>query len=198
MSKMWSFLRKIFRRKENNYWSRDMLSWPCPEEVNICTELSGGLGWSLPCYNTNQHIIIVREEISLNLPEQQDDTVEGNGDRALCSLETRRYQKRVWFWRSLVRGCYSVFSLTWPAFMQMYWNKRKRLHKKRVQLPEDWFRTPTLPPWRNVKTLYWIKRTGRRNNASVVEGHFQTLKSLHVLLFILQVEYKRSSYYKPW
>ena len=44
---------------------------------------------------TNQHIIIVREEISLNLPEQQDDTVEGNGDRALCSLETRRYQKRV-------------------------------------------------------------------------------------------------------
>ena len=23
--------------------------------------------------------------------------------------------------------------------MQIYWNKRKRLHKKRVQLPEDWF-----------------------------------------------------------
>ena len=175
--------------------------------MNICTELSSGLGRRWPCYNTNQHIIIVREEISLNLPKQQDDTVEGNGDRALCSLEIRRYQKRVWFWRSLVRGCYRVFSLTWPAFMQIYWNKRKRLHKKRVQLPEDWFGTPTWPPfycfgtpiwppWRHVKTLYWIKRTGRRNNASVVEGHFQTLKSLHVLLFILQVEYKRSSYYK--
>ena len=27
-----------------------------------------------------------------------------------------------------------VFSLTWPASMQIYWNKRKRLHKKRVQL----------------------------------------------------------------
>ena len=60
---------------------------------------------------------------------------------------------------------YRVFSLTWPASMQIYWNKRKRLHKKRVQLPQDWFRTPTwrpshcfgtpiCPPWRHVKTLY--------------------------------------------
>ena len=60
---------------------------------------------------------------------------------------------------------YWVFSLTWPAFMQMYWNKKKRLHKKRVQLPQDWFGTPTWPPfhcfgtprwppWRHVKTLY--------------------------------------------
>ena len=43
------------------------------------------------------------------------------------------------------------------------WNKRKRLHKKRVQLPQDWFGTQTwLPfhcfgtqiwqPWRHVKT----------------------------------------------
>ena len=58
-----------------------------------------------------------------------------------------------------------VFSLTWPASMQIYWNKRKRLRKKRVQLPEDWFGTPTWPPfhcfgtpiwppWRHVKTLY--------------------------------------------
>ena len=40
-----------------------------------------------------------------------------------------------------------VFSLTWPASMQISWNKRKRLHKKRVQLPEDWFGTPTWPPF---------------------------------------------------
>ena len=49
--------------------------------------------------------------------------------------------------------------------MQIYWNKRKRLHKKRVQLPRDrfgrptWppfhcFRTPIWPPWRHMKTLY--------------------------------------------
>ena len=60
---------------------------------------------------------------------------------------------------------YRVFSLTWPASMQMFWNKRNHLHKKRVHLPQDWFGTPTWPPfhcfgtpiwptWRHVKTLY--------------------------------------------
>ena len=60
---------------------------------------------------------------------------------------------------------YRVFSLTWPASMQISCNKRKRLHKKRVRLPQDWFGTPTWPPfhcfgtpiwppWRHVKTLY--------------------------------------------
>ena len=58
-----------------------------------------------------------------------------------------------------------MFPLTWPASIQIYWNKRKRLHKKRVQLLQDWFGTPTWPPihcfwtptwppWRHVKTLY--------------------------------------------
>ena len=32
-------------------------------------------------------------------------------------------------------GLFIVFSLTLPASMQIYWNKRKRLHKRRVQLP---------------------------------------------------------------
>ena len=27
---------------------------------------------------------------------------------------------------------YRAFSLTWPAAMQIYWNKRKFLHKKKV------------------------------------------------------------------
>ena len=31
-----------------------------------------------------------------------------------------------------VRAFYRVFSLTWPASMQVYCNQRKRLHKKRV------------------------------------------------------------------
>ena len=51
-------------------------------------------------------------------------------------------------------SAYRVFSLTWPAFIQIYCNKRKRLHKKRVQLPQDLFGTPIWPPWRHVKTLY--------------------------------------------
>ena len=50
---------------------------------------------------------------------------------------------------------YSVFSLTWPASMQTYWNKRKRLHKKRVQLPEDWFGTQTWPPFHPFGTQIW-------------------------------------------
>ena len=47
-------------------------------------------------------------------------------------------KKRTYIFENLNR----VFSLTWPASMQIDWNKRKRLHKKRVQLPQDWFGTP--------------------------------------------------------
>ena len=47
------------------------------------------------------------------------------------------------------------FSLTWPASMQIYWNRRNRLHKKRVQLPQDWFGTPIWPPWRHVVLCDW-------------------------------------------
>ena len=43
--------------------------------------------------------------------------------------------------------------------MQIYWNKRKHLHKKRVQLPQDWFGTPTWSPWRHVETLYCFRRS---------------------------------------
>ena len=49
---------------------------------------------------------------------------------------------------------YRAFSPTWPASMQIYWSKRKLLHKKRVQLPEDILGTPMWPPRRHVKTLY--------------------------------------------
>ena len=38
---------------------------------------------------------------------------------------------------------YRAFSLTWPECMLIYWNKRKHLHEKRVQLPEDFLGTPT-------------------------------------------------------
>ena len=55
--------------------------------------------------------------------------------------------------------------------MQIYWNKRERFHKKRVQLPEDWFGTPTWspfycfgkplwPPGRYVETLYSLQDVG--------------------------------------
>ena len=54
--------------------------------------------------------------------------------------------------------------------MQIYWNRRNCLHKKRVQLPQDWlgtltwppfhwFGTSIWPPWRHVKTLYKVFRS---------------------------------------
>ena len=77
-----------------------------------------------------------------------------------------------------------MFSLTWPASTQIYWNKRKQLNKKRVELPQDWFGTPTWPPfhcfgtsiwppWRHVKTLCWpLTITGIRSPHWVVCGNF--------------------------
>ena len=37
--------------------------------------------------------------------------------------------------------------------MQIYWNKRERLHKKRVQLPKDFLGTPTWPPFHCFGTI---------------------------------------------
>ena len=54
-----------------------------------------------------------------------------------------------------VKRLYRVFSLMWPASVQIYWNERKRLHKKRVQLPEDCFGTPTWPPFHCFGTPTW-------------------------------------------
>ena len=48
-----------------------------------------------------------------------------------------------------------AFSLAWPASMQIYWNKRKCLHLKRVQLPQDWLGTPTWPPFHCFGTPKW-------------------------------------------
>ena len=58
-------------------------------------------------------------------------------------------------WVKIICRTYRVFSLTWPASMQIYGNKRKRLHKKRVQLPQDWLRTPIWPPFYCCGTPIW-------------------------------------------
>ena len=51
---------------------------------------------------------------------------------------------------------YRSFSLTWPATMQIYWDKNKFVHKKRVQLPQDWFGTPTWPSFHCFGTPIWL------------------------------------------
>ena len=50
---------------------------------------------------------------------------------------------------------YRAFSLTWPASMLIYWNKRMHLHEKRVQLPEDFLGIPTWPPFHCFGTPIW-------------------------------------------
>ena len=101
---------------------------------------------------------------------------------------------------------YRVFSLTWPASMKIYWNKRKCLHKKRVQLPEDWFGTPTWPPfycfgtpiwppWRHVKTLYFqfypywplVIPPRRPSRPSKLSGKPKSLLTLLLCYFGLQL-----------
>ena len=50
---------------------------------------------------------------------------------------------------------YKAFSLTLPASMLIYWDKRKHLHEKRVQLLEDFLGTPTWPPFHCFRTPIW-------------------------------------------
>ena len=49
----------------------------------------------------------------------------------------------------------------------IYLNYRKHLHKKRIQLLQDWFGTPKWPPWRRVKTFYHVSPSARHTR-----GHF--------------------------
>ena len=50
---------------------------------------------------------------------------------------------------------YGAFSLTWPASMLIYWNKRKFLGKKIVQFPQGCLGTPTWPPYHCFGTPIW-------------------------------------------
>ena len=58
------------------------------------------------------------------------------------------------FWGATKVYCWAL-SLTWPVSMQIYGNVRKRLHKKRGQLPQDWSATPTWPPCYCFGTPIW-------------------------------------------
>ena len=51
---------------------------------------------------------------------------------------------------------YRAHLLTSPAAMQIYWNKRKCLHKKRVELPQDWFGKPRWPLFHCFATPIWL------------------------------------------
>ena len=72
---------------------------------------------------------------------------------ALCETKkTTKVNFEKLLGQQVLKNHYRAYSLTWPASMQIYGNKRKFLHKKRVQLPQDLFGAPIWPPWRHVKT----------------------------------------------
>ena len=69
-----------------------------------------------------------------------------------------------------VRKQARAFSLTWPASMQIYYNKRNYLHKKRVQLPQDCFGTPTWPPFIVLENQYGRRDVSLRSRRLEVTG----------------------------
>ena len=50
----------------------------------------------------------------------------------------------------------SVFTHVASIYANLLEQKRKRQHKKRLQLPQDWFWTPTWPPFK----LFWDTNMG--------------------------------------
>ena len=56
---------------------------------------------------------------------------------------------------SIISHWYRAFTLTQPASMTLYWNKRKRLHNKRVHLTRDWLGKTTWPSFHCPRTLIW-------------------------------------------
>ena len=69
--------------------------------------------------------------------------------KRLCALETTDD-----FWLK-IKILNRAFSLTWPASMLIYWNKRKHLHEKRAELSEDFLGTPTWSPFHGFGTPIW-------------------------------------------
>ena len=52
-------------------------------------------------------------------------------------------EDRRWKEKPGMNTFYGLFRLTCRAAMQIYWNKGKCLHEKRIELPQDWLGTRT-------------------------------------------------------
>ena len=122
------------------------------------TKLSLGISWvkmvsSLTWLSPFWHLFRLWEAFQMEISLQSSSW---KLPKSSPGLYTHKGVKRWHEVKKLLIGC--------PVSMPINWNKRKRLHKKRVQLPQDWFGTqtwppfnffwtPIWPPWRHVKTL---------------------------------------------
>ena len=78
--------------------------------------------------------------------------------------ETYAYSKHpriLWIKNLLAEIClfntqeYRVFTQVASIYINLL-EQKTRLHKKRVQLPQDWFGTPTWPPFHCFGTPIWL------------------------------------------
>ena len=82
---------------------------------------------------------------------------------------------------------YTAFSLTWLAFMQIYWNKRKRLHKKKVSTPTGlvWYTNMA------AVSLFWNINMAAVTSWENALLHTRRVARQHVLLMnLLELSYQ--------
>ena len=63
--------------------------------------------------------------------------------------------------------------------------RRKRLHKKRVHLPQDWFGTPTWPPFHCFGTQIWPPWRHVKTHMIIIIPHF--FPSMHLAIYYILV-----------
>ena len=104
-------------------------------------------------------------------------------------VTNKEHYVMLWYFLEWSVILYRVFSLTWLASMQIYWNKRKRLHKKRVQLPEDWFGTNMA-----AVSLFWdtymAAVTSCENTLYLVLSVFSLAKSMQLIFLEVSATYR--------
>ena len=84
--------------------------------------------------------------------------------------------------------CNSTFSLSWPAVLLIYEKKENVYIRKKVQLPEEGFRTTTWSPFHCLWTMDLTKLQRRRQRERLKNNRFYekttTLHVHHAFLYI--------------
>ena len=96
-----------------------------------------------------------------------------------CTISFADFNVFTWglLWTLRSAG-YRAFSITWPAYKQIYWNKRKPLHKKRIQLPQD-----VLVHQHGCRFIVLEHQYGRRD---VMWKHSIRLRSFAVNVYLIK------------
>ena len=88
--------------------------------------------------SSRKNIILKKEKAELMSP-------------AMLPPDRIGFSRQLHFFPKTKMSLKSVFAHVASIYANLLEQKRKRLHKKGLQLPQDWFRTPTWPPFK----LFW-------------------------------------------